>query len=320
MTWFVLQLAVNLNSADLVEFCKSYFQIVTSSIALYILWLNSDSLKAHASYLSAMVLIPTLFFTVVQVGELLIFGTSQSWFWLGDISITTATDAGRFQAVNFLSYIRPTAQYHEPSYLALVAFCFYCIQHSTHVSANSWIKSICLILVFVSFSATVWLLALMFILLFQLGLRTRLLTVLAVALLAVPLELYDFFRISEIFTYGTSAWHRIGKPLIETSLNINAYPFGVPLGNTRFVFDNSVLLMASYFGVLFLFAIPVVVFVSFIYAGVRIPLFFLLAAMMVNGAIITIESVILVGLVFIVFSRPRRKVAVIRLGSSTAAL
>jgi hypothetical protein len=108
--------------------------------------------------------------------------------------------------------------------------------------------------------------------------------------------------------------------LIETSLNINAYPFGVPLGNTRFVFDNSVLLMASYFGVLFLFAIPVVVFVSFIYAGVRIPLFFLLAAMMVNGAIITIESVILVGLVFIVFSRPRRKVAVIRLGSSTAAL
>ena len=57
---------------------------------------------------------------MIQVFENILLGSSSTWFLLDSVSISTATDISRFQAMNLLSYMRPISFYHEPSYLGIV--------------------------------------------------------------------------------------------------------------------------------------------------------------------------------------------------------
>ena len=303
MIWLLLRLFTNLSDADPQEFSKSYFQLLTSSVALYAIWHVVTHYHININFLSAIIILPTFFFTMVQVCELLIYGSTQSWFWVSDYSITTATNADRFQAVNLLSYIRPTAQYHEPSYLALVAFATCCLLDNAESKYKYLTLFFCLAVILASFSATVWIIVLGYFFWFFVPFIIQLLTFLPLLSLFLYYELYDFFRLSEIFHYGTSAWHRIGKPLSATVDDLQSLPLGVPMGNTEFVYDNSLFLIVSYFGVL---SIPIFALLIFIFINnqrYRKPLYFFFAAMMVNGAIITIESTLLVGLVFMLVRR-----------------
>jgi len=306
MLWLKLQLFTNITHVDLVEFSKSYFQLFTSASALYAIWLAVHHYDINITYLSAVTILPTFFYMAIQVTELLIYGSTHSWFWFAEYSISTATSAERFQAVNLLSYTRPTAQYHEPSYLALVAFATCCFLADT-ASKYKPILILCSVATIIgSFSATVWILALGYYFLFFVSLRVKLLTCIPLSSLFFYYELSDFFRLSEMFEYGTSAWHRIGKPLLATKEALYNFPLGVPLGNTEFVYDNSILLLVSYFGVISMPLVAILAIIFFKKSSYQKPLYFLFVAMMVNGAIITIESTLLVGLVFMLKNKPNR--------------
>lgn len=298
MVWLTLRFFNNIEAADPIEFSKSYFQFFTSALALLAIWSVTNRYYINLIYLGTIILLPTFIYTAIQVAELLIFGSTQSWFWLADYSITTATNADRFQAVNLLSYTRPVAQYHEPSYLALVAFAILLTLDKVISKYKSLLIFMGVATIIFSFSATVWILALGYYFIFYTSWRIKLVTCGPLIMLFLYYELAEFFRLSEIFVYGTSAWHRIGKPLHATMDAMHKFPLGVPLGNTDFVYDNSILVLMSYFGVLSVSIFAAVVFLFFAKKNYRKPLYFLVTAMMVNGAIITIESTLLVGMVF----------------------
>ena len=298
MTWLLLRLFTNLPHTDVEEFSKSYFQLITSATALYAIWHLVNHYQININLLSAIIILPTFVFAATQASELLIYGSTDSWFWVSDYSITTATDAGRFQAVNLLSYIRPTAQYHEPSYLALVAFAICCLLDNSDSKYKYSLVFFCLLIIFMSFSATVWIVALGYFFLFFTPFILKVVSFPPLLFFFIYYEAYDFFRLSEVFQYGTSAWHRIGKPFTSTARDLENFPLGLPMGNTDFLYDNSIFLLISYFGVLSIPIFGLLVLIIIYKQRYRKPIYFLFAAMMVNGAIITIESILLVGLVF----------------------
>ena len=299
LVFFLFNYLINIGITDTEEFLKSYFQLLVSPILLLILYDQRNMIKDNLDLIiNACVLVMT-FFVFLQVGEQYIYGSTNSWFLFDDISISTAENAGRFEAVNLLNYIRPIGQFHEPSYLALVAFLFYVINDSRD-NKSRFIEFLTLMTILLSISLTVWSFLFAYFLIVKLRLIRSVIAIILIFVLTSNLEFLDFLRLSEIFEPGTSGWNRIMKPFDEYIYVINNFPLGIPMGNTRFIFDNSFFLFACYFGVLSIPIFSIILILLFIEKiDVRIFIY-VMATMFVNGAIITVESFMLIG--FLVFS------------------
>ena len=121
ISYFLIIALFFFDSLDFIEFLKSF--LLTSIILVVFISLLNKSIKNVNINLQKIIIIIGIIivlFEIIQISEFLIFGTSNSWFFLDKISISTATDINRFQAVNFLSFMRPISFYHEPSYLGIV--------------------------------------------------------------------------------------------------------------------------------------------------------------------------------------------------------
>jgi hypothetical protein len=286
---------------DLVEYIKSF---LLTAIMLFV-YISSLNRQIHSNIFSlskiiAFVSLVIVTFEITQILEFYFLGTSNSWFILDSFSISTATDISRFQAVNFLSFMRPISVFHEPSYLGIILLVLLICGHELKVN-----KSILLIIyigITISFSTT----ALIFMILYVIAQNlNRFKNVLAIIFLIsfVSIFLIDeeslnsIFRLGEILNSGTSGNERLIGPyeyLIDQIFNKKHY-FGIPLGQSELIFNNSFYLLFLYFGLV----TPLIlgVFISFIFYKYKFESFKYLIAffalLFLNGAIFTLESALI---------------------------
>lgn len=251
--YFVLVLFIF--QLDFIEFIKSFLLVNIAILGL----IGSKFYVPRAIYnlnfklIFSIAVIVIVLFELIQVLEYSLIGTSFSWFLLDKYSISTAENVSRFQAANFLNYMRPVSLYHEPSYLGLVLFSILIWGNSLKI--NLYIKSLIIIGIIFSFSTTIYL----FMVLYYLPklysnkyIKVFFCLFVVYFIIKYNIAIFEFFRLNEIATEGTSGYARIGAPFFQV-LDILFYQnnfFGIPFGQSPIMFDNSFFVIFSYYGIL----------------------------------------------------------------------
>lgn len=288
---------------DLVEFIKSFLLVNITLLSIIGSKFYTPKFVVEINFrllLSIAVFIIVLF-EVIQVFEYSFFGTSFSWFLLDKFSISTAEDVGRFQAVNFLTYMRPISLYHEPSYLGLVLFSVLIWGES--LSFKIYLRLLVLLGIILSFSTTIYLFLIMYYIPKVYNNKYfKILFIFSILFFIVKynISIFQFFRFSEIVTEGTSGYARIGAPFFEVIklIFLQSNYFGIPFGQSPIMFDNSFFVIFSYYGIL----MPLFYFLIFgsvlrsikDYRKVFNCFLIIGACLFVNGAFFTPETSFLV--------------------------
>lgn len=282
--------------SDFIEFLKSFSLTILFFIIFFsiqkVIFFKSVELK-NAIIVSVILIVG---FEIIQLIEVLVLNSKTSYFLLDEYSISSAKDAGRFEAANFGGLLRPVSFFHEPSYLASVLFI--CLISLKNLNSKLLFRLMAIFGIILSLSALNY-----FFLLFYLVFSIKKKYYIAVFVIILPFFLYNvsyifsFFRFSEIFIEGSSGWARLVKPFIEVSKELieNLAFMGRAIGNNKVVHDNSFFLIISYTGLLFPY------FLYFIYKSSRRILIRnkyiilgLINLIFLNGAIFTPESSLLV--------------------------
>jgi hypothetical protein len=278
IAYFILIYAVNIFTADVVEFWKSLINIVlfapTFSLVSYLFKNNKISYK-FLRYISIGIFI----FAVIQVVALVWFKDDSYFFLLDPISISTADDVGRFQAANLMWYMRPVSIYHEPSFFGLVSLV---LLHVHYVRTNK-LNYINILAIILSMSST----AIAFLLLYLVWQQTALLKVFGLAVLGVLMvTFYSYTRLDEVLQPGTSGHERLVKPILDLWVNYARNFLAVPVGNLFPQTNNSMQLLFAYLGIASLLLIPLALKIYRILPVVLCILF-------TNGAFLTPDGAIL---------------------------
>lgn len=301
ITYLIFMAVFFIQSLDLFEFIKSF--LLTSIMLLVFI---SSLVKPFKSTVLNLKLIIScvgvliVFFECIQIGEYLILGTSNSWFLLDKFSISTATDIGRFQAVNLLTFIRPISFYHEPSYLGIVLLFF--LICANEIRVNRFIIYILYFGILASFSTTAlsFLILYIFISYFE-KIKSALFLISFVFVLLfffIDSETLDsIFRFSEILNSGTSGNERLIGPYdyLVKQIFVKNHFFGIPLGQSELVFNNSFYLFFLYFGLLTPFVLLffiVYLFSLYKFRSIKYLIAFF-SLLFLNGAIFTLEATLL---------------------------
>ena len=233
---------VQLNDLDIQEFLKSLINLILFFLALVsVLSLRRAIGNVKSLYISIARL--AAIYTFAQVLLLLAFNSQFLYFFLDPISISTAEDIGRFEAVNLLGYFRPFGFYHEPSYLALVSNILF-IKIYSYEKTISYSSIFCI----VASLSIVGLLTLILSIFFISDAKKKVVTLAVTVMLLVVFS--DFFRFAEILREGTSGYERVGV-IYETIKSLserNALP--IALGNFEKLPNNSLQVIIGYFGLL----------------------------------------------------------------------
>jgi len=284
---------------DFVEFIKSFLlvNITLLSIISSKFYTPRIFFKLNLKVILSIAVVIIVLFELVQVLEYSILGTSFSWFLLDSISISSAEDVSRFQAVNFLTYMRPVSLFHEPSYLAFVLFAI--LTWLDLLKSRLYIKLLTAFGIMLTFSSTIF----VFLFLYYIPkvyknkyLKGVFVLSLLYLIIKYNFTIFEFFRFNEIAREGTSGYARIGAPFFQV-IDILFYQtnyFGIPFGQSPIVFDNSFFVILSYYGIL----TPLFYYLLFgsviknLRDNLMIYNYFLIvgACLMVNGAFFTPES------------------------------
>lgn len=283
------------------EFMKSFFYFTFTTIIFFDsqkrkIFVTREEMKKFVSI--ALVII--ISFELLQVIEGVVFSSNKLMFIFDPISISTAEDSGRFEAVNFLGYIRPFSFYHEPSYLGSVLFILLIIEKNI---AN---RKFLIILATVGIVLTFSMLNYLFLLLYlaqEVYKKNKFLFVSIFLFLSIGwgYSILIFLRLNEIQLEGSSAWARLILPMLEIKREViqNLAIFGRALGNTTRIFDNSFFLIIAYFGVLTpVYFIYLIKYSSQIIRKKEV-IFGIGNLLMLNGAIYTPESAFLLFILII---------------------
>jgi hypothetical protein len=290
---------------NVLEFLKSFFLVsltilsITSSKYYKLKWAKRDTLKVVFTIIALVV----VSFEIIQILEFYFYGSSKSWFFLDGYSISTAKDVGRFEAVNFLSYMRPISFYHEPSYLGLVLFCIFL--WGMVLRFNLFVMFVLFCGIILSFSTTI-LIFLSLYLIINIFINSNkfkilmYLTMITIVIFLFSSDLLLLFRLGEIANNGSSGYSRLLLPLnvVYNSLFNNRCILGIPFGNLPVILDNSFFLIVCYFGLLFPF------FFFLMFGSVKSQImdnsskliysFVVVSCLFVNGAFFTPEVAVLI--------------------------
>ncbi len=300
---------------DFIEYLKS---LLLTSVMLFV-YISSLYRPAYSDRINPQkIIIYTgyfiVFFELIQILEFLLLGSSSTWFLFDKISISTATDIGRFQAVNFLSFMRPISFYHEPSYLGIILLIL--LICANELKVNKLYLVINYIGIIISFSTTALIFLILYIIIINFeNLKNIILFFVVILLLVIFLldnETLDIvFRFSEIFNAGTSGNERLVGPydyLIDQFFNKHNY-FGIPLGQSELVFNNSFYLLFLYFGIFT--PLLLLIFIVFIFNKFKKNAFKYLLAffslMFLSGAIFTLEAALILYLLNYTFNLKNSK-------------
>ena len=309
-----------INSLDILEYVKSF---LLTSIMLFI-YLNSlNKLDNNIKSINLLLVIKyssvlIISFELFQVFEKLLYGTTNSWFFFDSISISTATSSGRFQATNFLTFTRPISIYHEPSYLGIILLILLITGKQLQIQKSFQILIISGILI--SFSTT----ALLFLILYYVLRYLKKIKIFIFIISILFFLLFTFFdsetvnnfiRINEILNSGTSGNQRLIGPYDYLAKELFTYYhiFGIPLGQSDLVFNNSFYLLFLYFGFItpFLF----IFFIKYIFNiygyNAMYYLVAIFALLFLNGAIFTMEDAFILYFLNITFNFTEQKTSIL---------
>ena len=299
ITYLLFMAIMFYNNLDFLEFIKSFLLtcimlfVFLSSLFKPLYNLKTINFILIIKFTSILLIVLEL----LQVFEKIYFGTTNLWFLFDGISISTATSSDRFQAANFISFIRPISFYHEPSYLGIILLVLLiCSKQLQMHKKYFYLITFGIVL---SFSTT----ALLFLILYFIILNLKKFTNFILFSLIIIIFLFSFFdwdtinsfiRINEILNSGTSGNARLIEPYeyLYDQIFIKEHYFGIPLGQSDLVFNNSFYLIFLYFGILAPFIL--VFFIIFIlnklhYAGIYYLIAFF-ALLFLSGSIFTLED------------------------------
>ena len=278
LAYFVVIYLFNIMTSDLLEFMKSFTNVLlfVSAFVLVAYFFKTDKISYRVlRYISLGILI----FAIIQVLGLLFLNDDRFFHMLDPVSISTATDVGRFQASNLLWYVRPVSIYHEPSFFGLISLV---LLHVNYVSVKRF-SFINVIAILLSMSST----AIFFLMIYYVWVSGKKMIVFAsLASVILLITFSQYTRINEIYQPGTSGHERLIRPITDLALNYSRFIFAVPLGNLMPQTNNSLQLLFAYCGV---------------FSGLLLPLFFrvykflpvILCILMTNGAFLTPDGAIL---------------------------
>jgi hypothetical protein len=305
LLYLTLIYSFNANQSDDLEFFKS-FALYSYSFLFFILTINVDEgVKRLIDFKTVLwsTAILLISFELIQICEQYALGTYTSWFWFDDFSISTATDVGRFEAINLKGYMRPVSFLYEPGFLGEVLF-FLIVLNDRNLKSKK-LEAFLLFGLLCTISALSILLCI-FYYVFKLLVQTsnryiKLLYFFASLVTLFNFEkIYNASRIEEIFTEGTSGYIRLTEPFLETLQILLGNTFGIPLGQSELVFNNSIFLILIYFGILtpFLFIFLYVQLKKYSVKGFALfqYTFVFTSILLVNGALFTPESALLLGI------------------------
>lgn len=288
---------------DFVEFIKSFLLVNISLLGIISskFFIPNIFCAINFKKIITIAVIAIISFEFIQILEYNLYGTSFSWFIFDKFSISTAEDVGRFEAVNFLNYMRPISFYHEPSYLGLVLFCT--LVWSEIIKLSLIIKSLIIIGIVLTFSTTIYLFMILYYFpKFYNNKYAKLFFSFLILYFIFKYNfiIFDFFRFNEIVTEGTSGYARIGAPffqVLDILFNQNNF-LGIPFGQSPIMFDNSFFVIFSYYGIL----TPFFYFVLFgsVFNNIKgfnkLYNYFIIigACLFVNGAFFTPETCFLI--------------------------
>ncbi len=291
------------SGAQLDEFTKSFF-LTMWFLFVFGLSFKVTAIKMNFFLVKRWVKVAVLLivgFQFLQVLEQFLLGSYSSWFMLDKYSISTAVTAGRFEAAYLPGYMRPISFYHEPSYLAFVLLLLYAINAEQIKSKSIQIPLV--LGIFFTLSSVVLFFFIIYLILNRFKKDKQLLWLFALFPLLVLLLAFfpEAFRLNEIITPGTSGHERIMVPYDLTLKYLESYPFGLALGQSTVVFNNSLFLVILYVGVLF----PFLLFVLFwsVFNRVQslvltLKYFTLLGCLLfLSGALFTLEGAFFVFLI-----------------------
>ncbi len=299
--FLVINAAMHVLWLDGIEFLKS-FMLTAVMLFVYITSLAPrDALRQRIDYASALkvAIYAIVGFQFVQVSEQLFLGSTTSWFWLDGVSISNAVEIGRFAAANAHGIFRPVSFFHEPSYLAAVAFILLVI--NDHLFPDGKVRLVLIGSIVLTLSALMLGILLAYLaidLWYRNKARFFVGALMVLVLILVYAEhVWEFSRLGEIFIEGSSGYTRVVEPLMETKAVLSESPFGIALGQSEVVFNNSLFLIPLYFGLFSPFLILIWVFVIVQRLGrIKYVVKYFLGVsslLLVSGSIFTIESAFL---------------------------
>jgi len=299
--FLMFKAAINVLWIDVMHFFRSF---LLTSVFIYC-YISSFTIKStfifKVDYRSFLIYSTVLIvgFELLQILEQFLLGSTDLWFLLDGLSISTADNIDRFEAVNFLGFSRPISFYHEPSYLGTVLLVLFAVNDIQVKSKLVYFTLLFSILLTLSSTAVLFLFMYVLTNFINQHQRSSVLIILfaILALIVMQVDLVSILRIDEIFVIGTSGWYRVMFPMEATIKVLEGSPFGIPLAQAEFIYDNSLFLIISYFGVLTPFlALGWIVFIkhklkTMIFTIKYFVVFF--CTLFLSGAIFTFESTVL---------------------------
>jgi hypothetical protein len=250
----IVALLLQVTNVNFFEFIKTYLLLILA--ILFFTGIGYTTSKSLVNHKTLTIVYKSLIFLVVafafaQVFEFMVYRNDRLFFILDNYSISTAEDAGRFQAVSMLSYYRPISFYHEPSYFGSVALMLLIGSRALDIS-KKW-QIISFIGVVLSLSSTVYFFCLLFVLVEIIAKFYRFRFWIACTIFSFTLmysaQIIALFRVSEILNPGTSGHERLVVPLfnIWNDMNGSMAYFGIPLGQISIQPNNSLFVLIGYY-------------------------------------------------------------------------
>lgn len=275
---------LNLKDQSLAEFFKSFLNILLFFLSVSSILNIREKLKNYVDILKIIAKL-SAFYALLQIIFIILLKDDIFYFLLNPISISTASDIARFEAVNLLGYYRPYSFYHEPSYLALIANILF-------VKIYMMTNRICLyslfcVIVSISIVGYITLIFTLFLIC-----KRRYKFFFIVLVFFITFMYSDFFRFGEVFREGTSGYERIGviAGTLHEIIDQTLYP--ISLGNFERMPNNSLQVIIGYFS----FLSPLILLIllrstPFFYWGA------LFGLLITNGAFFTPGIGVLLGLI-----------------------
>jgi hypothetical protein len=301
LIFFLLFLSANavtqIEGLDAEEFLKSFLLTLCFLIVFFNTLsnkqINLPSVAIHYVILFSSLIIVT--FQFIQIGEQFFLNSHKSWFYLAEFSTSTAESVGRFQAAGLLSYMRPISIYYEPSFLGFVLLLLYSI--NGEYGQLPKLQKLLGLGIFCTLSSTI----IFFFILYLVMEKSKRVTGVIIAggicltfILSIVFYFPEIFRLNEMFSPGTSGHERLVRPFELTFSYLQTWPFGLALGQSSVLFNNSLFLLVLYTGVLF----PLFIGLMLLYVYKNLDdivtfykfIIIFCALLFLNGALFTLEG------------------------------
>lgn len=293
----IANVIIQIGDVNVEEFLKS-FLLTLCFLIVFFNTLSNEKINLPSVCVHYFILLSSLIivgFQFIQIGEQFFLSSHKSWFYLAAFSTSTAEDVGRFQAAGFLSYMRPISIYYEPSFLGFVLLLLYSINGEYKKLPK--LQKLLGLGIFCTLSSTM----IFFFILYLVMEKSKRLTGVIMAggiclafILSIVLFFPEIFRLNEIFAPGTSGHERLVRPFELTFSYLQTWPFGLALGQSSVLFNNSLFLLVLYMGLLF--PLFVGLMLLFVYKNLNdIVTFYkfiliICALLFLNGALFTLEG------------------------------